>query len=393
MEMVRLGIIGIGNMGSAHAANVNAGKISGMTLAAICDIDQRKLDWARENLNSDVRLFSDYRELLLSGCVDAVVIATPHYLHPDIAVSAFEAGLHVLSEKPAGVYTAQVERMNEVAKKSGKVFGIMFNQRTNPLFAKARELVQTGELGEPKRFVWIITNWYRTQFYYDSGTWRASWNGEGGGVLINQCPHNLDLWQWIFGMPARINGFCAYGKYHNIEVEDDVTAYAEYDNGATAVFITTTGEYPGTNRVEISGDKAKLVIENGTLKMWKLDKPEREICFTAQDSSIRTPPAFTEIVAENGGEGHNGILQNFTDAILKGTPLLSPGYDGINALTISNAIHLSDWTKSQVSLPIDKELFEKLLREKSEAADKKAEFTSKVGDLHGVLSNRWNVNW
>jgi predicted dehydrogenase len=283
--------------------------------------------------------------------------------------------------------------MNEVARKSGKIFGVMFNQRTNPLFARARELVVSGRLGEPKRLVWIITNWYRTQFYYNSGSWRATWGGEGGGVLVNQCPHNLDLWQWIFGMPREIKGFCGYGKYHDIEVEDDVTAYAEYDNGATAVFITTTGEYPGTNRLEISGDRGKIVIEQNFLKWWSLAEPERKTCFIAQDSSIRIPPDYTEITSEDGGAGHNGILKNFTDAILDGTELLAPGYEGVNSVRISNAIHLSDWTKAPVTLPIDNALFEKLLRERSAASAKSAGFLSKVGNLHGAFNNRWNVNW
>lgn len=168
--------------------------------------------------------FTDYRQLLNSGLIDAVIIATPHYLHPPIAIEAFGHGLHVMTEKPAGVYTAQVQEMNQAAKESGKVFGIMYNQRTNPLFQEMRQIVKSGRLGELKRSVWIITNWYRTQAYYNSGSWRATWEGEGGGVLLNQCPHNLDLWQWIFGMPSRIRGFCQYGRWHDIEVEDEVTA-------------------------------------------------------------------------------------------------------------------------------------------------------------------------
>ena len=182
--------------------------------------------------------------MFASGLIDAVLIATPHYLHPTIAIDGFSSGLHVLTEKPAGVYTNQVQQMNDAAKASDRVFGIMYNQRTNPQFQKIREIIKSGRLGECKRFIWIITNWYRTQAYYDSGTWRATWAGEGGGVLINQCPHNLDLWQWMFGMPTRVRATCHYGKWHNIEVEDEVTAYAEYANGASAVFITTTGEAP-----------------------------------------------------------------------------------------------------------------------------------------------------
>ena len=252
MEKVRYGIIGCGNMGSSHIRYLSEGKIEGAVLAAICDIKPEKMDnvekiIAEKNPELKVSRYENYKDLLKSGDVDAVLIATPHYLHPTIGIEAFAANVHVLSEKPIGVYTKQVLELYEAAKKSDRVFGIMYNQRTNPLYQKVREIVQSGQLGELKRCVWIITNWYRTQAYYNSGGWRATWKGEGGGVLTNQCPHNHDLWQWMFGMPSKVRGFCYNGKYHDIEVEDDVTAYAEYANGATATFITTTGEFPGTN--------------------------------------------------------------------------------------------------------------------------------------------------
>ncbi|MFU0800942.1 MAG: Inositol 2-dehydrogenase [Xylanivirga thermophila] len=276
MDTVRIGVIGIGNMGSYHALYLTKGEIKGAILTAVCDINPERIKWAKENLKGDIRLFDNADALFESNCVDAVVIATPHYDHSPIAIKAFEHGLHVLTEKPAGVYTRQVREMNEAAEKSGKVFGIMYNQRTNPLYQKVRNLITSGELGDIKRTIWIITNWYRPQSYYDSGGWRATWAGEGGGVLLNQDPHQLDLWQWMCGMPKRVRAFCAFGKYHDIEVEDDVTAYVEYPNGATGLFVTCTGEAPGTNRFEVSGDRGKLVIEDGKLIFWRLRTPERE---------------------------------------------------------------------------------------------------------------------
>ena len=253
MEKIRLGIIGMGNMGTGHLQYIKDGLCPKIEVTAFADIDPQKLNRAK-NMQPSAAAFSDATEMLDSGFIDSALIAVPHYGHPEYAMECFKRGIHVMLEKPAGVYTSRVREMNDAAEKSGVKFGIMFNQRTSPLFMKAREIVKSGEIGKPKRLVWIITNWYRTQAYYDSGSWRATWNGEGGGVLLNQAPHNLDLWQWIFGMPKRIRAFCSVGKYHNIDVEDDVTIYGEYDNGATAVFITTTGEAPGTNRLEISGD-------------------------------------------------------------------------------------------------------------------------------------------
>lgn len=391
MNEVRIGIVGIGNMGSVHAKNIVDGKIQGLKLTAVCDIDVHKRVWAKENLGKEIALFTDYKEMIKSGCIDAVLIATPHYIHPDIAIYGFSEGLHVLTEKPAGVYTKQVEAMNAAAKEAGTVFGVVYNQRTNPLYRALKKLIDEGKLGELKRCVWIITNWYRTQAYYDSGSWRATWAGEGGGVLINQCPHNLDLWQWLFGMPSKVTGFTAIGKYHHIEVEDDVTAYAEYDNGATAVFITTTGECPGTNRLEISGDRGKAIIEEGVLKFYELEQGEREYCFTTKEGFGSPKMNVHNVEGEGIETGHNGILQNFTNAILYGEKLIAPGEEAIRGLTISNAIHLSSWLGESVELPIDADLYLEKLQEKIADSKVKPEVTSKISDLQGTYNSRWDV--
>ena len=275
MEFVRMGIIGIGNMGTTHAKSITDGLVPGMQLTAIADRDAKRRDWAKQNLPESVTIFEEGDDLIDSGLCDAVIIATPHYQHPVLSIKAMEKGLHVMCEKPAGVYTKAVREMNEVAAKCDVTFAMMFNQRTNCVFRKMRELVQSGQYGQIKRVNWIITSWYRTQSYYDSGAWRATWAGEGGGVLLNQCPHNLDLLQWICGMPSKVTAFCHEGKWHDIEVEDDVTAYLEYPNGATGVFITTTGDAPGTNRFEITMDKAKIVCDDFKLSVYELDVSER----------------------------------------------------------------------------------------------------------------------
>lgn len=386
-DILRVGIIGIGNMGSVHMKNICAGNISGMVLTAVCDIDEEKLQNAKKEYS--VAVFKNYKELFASGLVEAVIIATPHYLHPVIAVEAFEAGLNVLTEKPAGVRASDVIKMNEAAEKSGKVFGIMWNQRTNPLFRKARELMEDGILGAPKRLVWIVTNWYRTQAYYDSATWRATWVGEGGGVLLNQAPHNIDLWQWIFGMPDEISAKCDVGKWHNIEVEDDVVITASYKNGATATFITSTGEYPGTNRLEISGSKGKMVLEKGSLHLWLTDGDEREFCFTDPKGFPSYTVNESEIEPEGVETAHNGILQNFTNAVLKGEELIAPGKEGIKEITISNAAYLSAWTGKNIALPFDTKEFDELLEKRIEGSSLRA---GKKSGARGQ-SSRWQVRW
>jgi predicted dehydrogenase len=358
MEGLRIGIIGIGNMGSIHALNLFKNEISGATLTALCDIIPERLQWAKETFGDAIQLFDDMESFFASSSFDGIIIATAHYDHPRIAIRAFELGIHVLCEKPAGVYTKQVRLMNEAAEASGKVFSLMYNQRTNPLYQKLKEIIAAGELGEIRRTNWIITNWYRPQSYYDSGGWRATWAGEGGGVLINQDPHQLDLWQWTTGlMPKRVRAACYFGKYRNIEVEDDVTAFVEYDNGATGVFVTTTGEAPGTNRFEICGDRGKIVIEGGKLTFWRLHVSETE--FNRDFKGKFGEPEYTvsEVPIEGKELGHNGITQNWVNAILHGEPLLAPGEEGIKGLMISNAMLLSAWTDGWVDMPIDEERF------------------------------------
>ena len=320
---------------------------------------------------NDWSLLSDQEAILQqivsiadSEKVDAVLIATPHYFHPPLVIEALGHGLHVMSEKPAGVYTKQVREMNEVADKSDKIFAIMFNQRTNCLYRKAYELVHSGEFGELKRVTWIITDWYRTQAYYNSGGWRATWSGEGGGVLLNQCPHQLDLWQWICGMPSKITAVCHEGKWHRIEVEDDVMIYAEYPNGATGTFITTTGDYPGTNRLEITLDRAKLICENGKLLVTELERGTQDNTDHSEKGFDRIDYKTYQAKLDGRNEQHVEVLNKFAGAILHGTPLTAEGQEGINGLMISNAAFLSSWLGKTVELPVDEDLYYEKLQEK-----------------------------
>ncbi len=371
MEKVKLGMIGIGNMGSGHIQNILAGKTPEIEVAAAADRREERRAWAKKTLPEGTPVFTEGSELIESSLCDAVLIATPHYQHPVLAREAFQKGLHVLCEKPAGVYTKAVREMNRAAEESGRVFAMMFNQRTNCLYRKMHELVQGGELGKLKRVNWIITDWYRTQIYYDSGDWRATWDGEGGGVLLNQCPHQLDLLQWICGLPKTVQAFCQEGKWHDIEVEDDVTAYLEFENGATGVFVTTTGDAPGTNRFEVTGTRGKLVCENDTLTFWKLNTDERDFCKTSGESFAK--PEWEEFTVETDGENpqHVGVLNAFAGKILHGTPLVAEGREGLRGLTLSNAMHLSSWLHRPVEIPFDEELFLRELTKRRENSRKK----------------------
>ncbi|MBQ7347876.1 MAG: Gfo/Idh/MocA family oxidoreductase [Clostridia bacterium] len=398
MEKVRFGIIGVGNMGSSHAKTFLRGKVENGVLTAICDIKPAKTDAVRAlelDGASELAVFSDYKEMLASGLCDAVIVAVPHYDHPRLTMDALNAGLHVICEKPAGVYTKQVKEMNEVAAKSDKLFTMMFNQRTNCVYRKMRELIQAGELGEIKRVNWIITTWYRSQSYYDSGDWRATWHGEGGGVLFNQCPHQLDLLQWVTGMmPARVHSFCHFGKWHDIEVEDDVTAYLEYENGATGVFITSTADTPGTNRFEILGNKGKLVCEEvsgadgkskDVLTFERLETPEREFNSTYKGGFGQPKKETVNVETDGQNPQHAGIINNFANTILGIEPLFVDGKEGIRGVELMDSMLLSTWLGKTVSLPIDDDLYLAELNKRI-ATGRKKEGAGIVLDTEGTYS-------
>lgn len=383
MEQLRLGIIGIGNMGSNHCRCILDGEVPDMVLTAVADLKENRRKWAKECLAGDIRVFENAEELLDSGLVDAVLVATPHYAHPGIVIEAMRRGIHVMCEKPAGVYTKQVREMNEEAEKHDVVFGMMFNQRTNHIYRKMRELVISGTYGQIKRVNWIVTDWYRSQAYYDSGDWRATWDGEGGGVLLNQCPHNMDLLQWICGMPSRVRAFCHEGKWHDIEVEDDVTAYLEYPNGATGVFVTSTGDAPGTNRFEIDLERAKIVCEDGEISVYELKVSEREHCFTTKNGFEKPDGKWITVETDGENPQHAGVLRAFAGAVLRGEKLVADGVEGIRGLTLSNAMHLSSWLNKTVEIPFDEDLFLQELNQRRANSKRKENVCEATFDTRG----------
>lgn len=357
-SVVRLGIIGVGGIANVHAKYILEGQVKGVALTAMCDIVPERMD----KFSDDIKKFTDSRELIRSGEVDAVLISTPHYAHTTIGIDALEQGLHVLVEKPISVHKADCERLIAAHKRDDQVFAAMFNQRTDPHYKKVKQIIDSGELGEIARVSYIITDWFRTECYYASGGWRGTWEGEGGGVLMNQCPHNLDLLQWLTGMPNKVRAFCGFGVKHDIEVEDQVTAYFEYPNGATGVFVTTTGEAPGTNRLEIAGERGKIVVENDLVRWTRNEEPMTEFCKTATSNFAKPAVWNIDIPADGCGGQHAEITQNFVDAIMNGTPLIAPAEEGIRSVELANAMLYSSLTDTTVNMPLDGQAFEAELK-------------------------------
>ena len=388
-KKIRLGIIGIGNMGSGHACRIVDGECPDFVLTAVADINPTRREWAVKRLGRDVAFFDTAEAMLDSGLIDACIVATPHYAHPGLAIECMKRSIHVLVEKPAGVYTKQVREMNAIADRHPEaVFALMFNQRTNCVYRKMRELVKSGRFGRIRRTNWIITDWYRPQVYYDSGAWRATWAGEGGGVLLNQCPHQLDLWQWICGMPMKVDAHLRFGQWHDIEVEDDVTAYVEYENGATGVFVTTTGDAHGTNRFEIQMDRARLLVEHDQLYLEEFSVSEPEWSAANKDPFASMPSTKTLVETDGQNPQHTGVVNAWGGAILRGEPLVADGREGINGLTLSNAMHLSAFLGREVTPPIDEDLYYEELMKRVAVSRHKAFDPSKaiVADLSNTYS-------
>lgn len=383
MKKVRLGIIGFGAEGGLYGQLLNNGLVSNMEIGAICDIDPAKEALAEEK-HPGVPFYDHYIKMLESGDVDAIVTTVPHFFHTEMAIEALDRGFHVLGEKPAGVYTKEVERMNAKAAQHPELtFGVFFNQRMNPLYQKLKEIVENGEIGQIRRSSWIITNWWRPQGYYNQSDWRATWGGEGGGVLVNQAPHQLDLWQWICGVPKKVFAKNAYGFKRDIATEDEVNCIVDYGDGVTGSFTTCTHDIVGTDRFEILGDQGKIVVENSkTATITRLKKPEVELSNNMDMSDVMKlfmggmdlseiwEVETLEFAPEGHGLQHARVLENFAANILDGTPLVAPGSDGIVGVRLANAMHLSSWLDKEVSMDFDEDEYLKLLNERIEAEGK-----------------------
>lgn len=362
MDKVRIGIIGVGNMGTSHITSVQ--NIPQAELAAICDRDRARADEKVKLAPAGCRVFYSVDDLLDSGTVDAVIISVPHYDHTPIAIQAFEKGIHVLCEKPVAVTKSRAQKMIDAHAKHPELrFALMFNQRTRQAHRKIKQMIENGEFGKIVRVNWTVTDWFRSQSYYDSGSWRATWAGEGGGVLLNQCPHHLDLFQWFFGLPVKVRSTVSIGKYHDIEVEDDVNTYCEFADGSTGNFITSTGEFPGTNRLEISGTRGRMVFEDGVIKFKRTEVDVNEFCRSTPESfpSMDTWNIVVPTRKDTGHE-HQDVIEAFVKAVLDPkAKLVAEGEEGIRSAEFGNAMLYSGLKGEEVSIPMDTVKFDAML--------------------------------
>jgi predicted dehydrogenase len=358
MNNVRIGIAGMGNMGKFHADYLLQGKVNRCELTAVSSTSPARLEPYRQ-----LKTFESTEKMINSGAIDAILIATPHYQHTTLGIAALQRGLHVLVEKPISVHKADCERLIAANKDQTLILAAVFQMRTEPRFKKIKSLLTNRELGEITRVNWIITDWFRTETYYSSGGWRATWKGEGGGVLLNQCPHNLDILTWLVGAPSKVRGFCQLGRFHSIEVEDNVTAYLEWPNGATGVFITSTGEAPGSNRLEIVGERGKLVVENQKISFTRNETSMLEFSKTSKAGFAKPEVWNIDVPYDTTAGQHHLLTQNFIDAILDGAPLIAPGSEGIRSVELANAILYSSLENRTIDMPLDSAAYEAKLKQ------------------------------
>ncbi|NRF95980.1 Gfo/Idh/MocA family oxidoreductase [Paenibacillus frigoriresistens] len=365
-QKVKVGLIGLGNIGKTHIKNLTT--TEQIELVGVCDLVREKAD--RFAAECETTAYYSHSELFRNSGLEAVIIAVPHYSHPVIAVDAFRQGIHVLCEKPLAIHVNDakltIAAYEEAKQKYPElVFGMMFQERTLPFYKKIKEIVDSGDLGRLTRASWINTAWFRSQAYYDSGDWRATWAGEGGGILTNQCPHNLDFYQWVFGVPARISGHAHIGKYHQIEVEDEVTAYFEHESGMVGHFMVTTAESPGVNRLEIVGENGRLLFEKDKLLLFR--NRISMLQHLQETNQGFGNVEFEEIEIEVDKDvptGHKVVTEKFVTKVLTGQgELIAEGTEGILSVTIANGIMLSSFNKQMVELPFDSDQYERILQD------------------------------
>lgn len=365
MKKVRMAIIGIGSMGKKYALYIYQNQVKDMELTAIVSRNEAGREWAREQFGDKVEVFTSSEELFEhTECYDGVLIVTPHKEHPRLSKEALSRGIHVFVDKPAGVYTKEVRELNKVAEEANKAYAIMFHKRALPIYKYMNKLIAKGGLGELNRVTWVSTKSFRTKKYHKSSSWRSSWRGEGGGLLMNQAQHPLDLWQWLFGMPKTILGLLDFGKYNDFKVDDNSTLVMDYENGMRGIFISSTGEGTGEERVEIVGNAGRLVLEENTLKHWKYTMSMEKFVEENEKQECQIPYIYEERVFDNSTNPYIEMLENFAENILYKIPLIAKGEDGINALELANAAYLSAWEDKKVSFPFDDDAYYHALQEK-----------------------------
>lgn len=369
---VRAVLIGFGGMGRTYAQMIYAGMVPGMELVGVC-CRNASGQTLLENAFPGVAIYSDADDMAAQEAdFDAVIIVTPHTSHVPLGLRFAALGKHLLLDKPAGVRAADVAALEALCRDKGVTFGMIFNNRRLPAFRRAKALLESGVLGKLHRAVWVCNSWYRSPAYHRSASWRSSWNGECGGLMLNQNPHYLDMWQWFFGLPDRVWADLQFGRYNDFLVDDAVDIQFSYDNGFHGTFISATGEAPGVNRLEIWGSKGKLTIEDGA-KLF-LDENElstEEFGKINQEKFASIPHAQRRVELETVENPYQEVFENFARHLLYGDALFADGSDGLKTCMLTNAIYVSGWEERRVAVPVEPGRYEEGLKARQEMENRR----------------------
>lgn len=347
---MRFGVVGYGNIGQAHVATLTGDAVERARLTGV-------VSGSDTPLPPGVTRYATLEDMLSADATDVVLIATPTMTHPNLGMAALAAGRHLVMEKPVAMSALQARRLIE-AVPDGVQAAVMLNQRYHPVYREIKNIVSAGDLGRVVRFNWIMTGWYRPDVYFLVSSWRGTWPGEGGGALLNQCIHNLDVLQWVLGLPESVVADVRFGKFHEIDVEDEVTAMLSYADGATGVVVASTGEAPGINRLDIVGDRGTLSFDGERLSVEISQQSVSEHC--ASTHEMFGVPEFVkqEVPVRAELNQHACVLQDVVDAVLDGSTLATPLAEGVGSVELANAMLLSAWEERRVSLPLDAEHYQ-----------------------------------
>jgi len=358
MNPVRFGIVGVtGVIGGTHIRAIR--QTEGAELAAVTDLNLA----AAQRVASEARceLLKNFDWLIKRADIDVVCLCTPHALHAEQAIAALKSRKHVLTEKPMAVTVADADKMIAASEKYDRKLGVVFQYRFRPSVLAARALLQRGQLGQLYR-VTVVHAAFKTQYFYDAAAWRGTWKGGGGGVLINQAPHYLDLLAYLVGMPTRV---AAWNRTltHRIEVEDTASALMEFPGGAQGFAHFNTVQAPGESRIEIVGDRGTLRIEDNDVRLFQPEIPLRQFAQTDRShiyayprtAEVRVPLASSEAT-------HATVLQDFIDAVRHNRPPACDGQEGRKSLEIGNAMLLSSFSGKPVELPVKRPSIRRLIK-------------------------------
>ena len=388
---MKLGIAGIGVIGESYLKLFKEGRIKEGEVAAVASRNTQRVEKILEKLNlQEVRVYGSLKEMLEKESLSGVIITTPHKLHVSMMKEALQMGVSVLTDKPLSSTRKEAEEMAVFAKDyPDLVKGVLFNKRANPIHKEIKKIIESGELGILRRALYEVTDYYRSHRYYEESGWRGTYEEEGGGVLMNQAVHQMDLLTWFTDLPKEVMAFLKEGSHRPMTTENDAYLHLFYEGGGVGHFITSTHESPGVHRLELSFDQGQILMENEkTLKITKLQEPEEDFSRKTETLFAHVPGTLEvkEFEPLEDKEEHVRTIENFIRAIEGKEKIQSSLEEAVKSITLVNAAYLSHFTGKKGAMDFSLEEYDRELHRKiqEERALKEEKQTGKRMNLGSV---------